>query len=515
MSQTISTAAPGWGELYAWQVDRDGGTPLFLQVYGEIRSAILSRRLAPGTRLPSTRALAARLGVSRASVLSAYEQLLAEGYLAGRVGSGTYIASDLTEVPDRPLATRAGTARSAPPPMPPPAKALAAMFAPELQTDGGPFGTGRCSLDARAIAAWRSLSHRMTRAFAPVHLDYSDPRGLLELRETICEYVRAARAVRCEPDQVMVTAGAQHAVDIAIRVLLGRGDEVWVEDPAYRLTVGALAAAGVHRRPLPVDAHGLDVRAGIRTAPRARAAFVTPSHQYPLGVVLSMARRLELLAWAREAGAWIVEDDYDSEFRYSGRPLASLQGLDDGARTLYIGTFNKVLFPGLRLGYAVVPRSLLPAFINARTLIDRHPPSLDQMVLAAFMRRGHFVAHLRRVRLLYREQRDTLVAELGRTLGERVTLDAPGQGKHLVVFLCDGVPDVAVEAAARARGVLVRAISPMYQRARPRSGLLLGFTGFSREAMVSAVGGLRAAIDDVRGRRGAAPSRRTGQRKLE
>jgi GntR family transcriptional regulator/MocR family aminotransferase len=513
MKQTISAA--GWAELYTWQVDRDHATPLFLQVYGEIRAAILSRRLTPGTRLPSTRALAARLGLSRASVLTAYEQLLAEGYLTGRVGSGTYISVDLTETPEQRSSQRAGVARAAPPPLPPRAKAMEGMFSGPLEIDDAPFSSGRCSVDARTMAAWRSLSHRVTRTLGPVHLDYSDPRGLPELRETICEYLGAARAVRCEPDQVIVTAGAQQAVDIAIRVLLERDDEVWVEDPGYPMTVRALAAAGVRRHPLPVDAHGLDVRAGLRTAPRARVAFVTPSHQYPLGVVLAMGRRLELLAWAREAGAWIVEDDYDSEFRYAGRPLASLQGLDEGERTLYVGTFNKVLFPGLRLGYAVVPRALLRAFINARMLIDRHPPTLDQMVLAAFMRRGHFVAHLRRVRQLYREQRDTLVTELTRVLGDRVSLDAPGQGKHLVTFLRENVSDVAVAASVRPHGVLARPISPMYQRARVRSGLLLGFTGFPREAVVSAVAGLRAGIDAARGRRRAAISPRGAQRRVE
>jgi GntR family transcriptional regulator/MocR family aminotransferase len=190
-----------------------------------------------------------------------------------------------------------------------------------------------------------------------------------------------------------------------------------VEDPSYPMTYDALAMAGVRAGPIPVDAHGLDVAAGIRRAPRARAAFVTPSNQFPLGVVLSMARRLELLAWARESGAWIIEDDFDSELRYSGRPLAALQGLDDGDRVIYVGTLNKVLFPGLRLGYAVIPRPLLRAFVNARHLIDRHPPSLYQGVVAEFMRGGHFAAHLRRMRLLYREQRDVLVAELKRRVG--------------------------------------------------------------------------------------------------
>jgi len=313
----------------------------------------------------------------------------------------------------------------------------------------------------------------------------------------ICEYLRVARAVRCDPDQILVTTGTQSAIDLAIRVLLDRETEVWVEDPCYPVTYQALETAGVRIRHIPVDAHGMDVGAGKRIAPKARAAFVTASHQFPLGVVLAMSRRLDLLAWAREAGAWIIEDDYASEFRYSGRPLASLQGLDDAERTVYIGTLNKALFPGLRLGYMVVPPSLLRAFRSARYLIDRQPSSLEQTVVAEFMRQGHFASHLRRTRLLYREQRDALVAELARRAGDHVSVDVPDQGMHLIAFLRDHRPDTTIEAAARQRGIVVRAIRPMYEKARPRSGLMLGFSGFSCDAIVSAATRLAEIIENT------------------
>jgi GntR family transcriptional regulator / MocR family aminotransferase len=211
---------------------------------------------------------------------------------------------------------------------------------------------------------------------------------MLELRKSVCNYLRAARAVRCEPEQVVITAGTQQALDIVIRVIQGPEKEVWIEDPGYSLTRLALVAAGAKVCPIPVDQQGINVSEGIRRAPRARAVFITPSHQFPKGVVLSMARRLELLAWARESRAWIVEDDYASEFRYGGRPLASLQGLDEAERVIYIGTLNKALFPGLRLGYAVVPPSLVRAFVTARYLMDRQPSSLCQAVVAAFMEEG-------------------------------------------------------------------------------------------------------------------------------
>jgi GntR family transcriptional regulator/MocR family aminotransferase len=476
--------AASWADLYGWQVDRASATPLFRQVYLQMRAAILSRHLGAGTKLPSTRDLAAELGVARASVVAAYEQLLAEGCIAGKVGSGTYISSDLPE-PINGASRRVKHPAAAP--------RLRVVREPQefpdatVESEDRPFSTARTLMDARTVEIWRKLTQRAFRTFAPIHRGYSDARGLGELRQAICDYLQAARAVRCSLDQIIVTAGTQQAIDIALRVLLAPADEVWVEDPGYPMTQAALIAAGVRLRPIPVDAHGIDVAAGIRLAPKARAVFVTPSHQYPLGVVLSMGRRLELLAWAREAGAFVVEDDYHSEFRYGGRPLASLQGLAEGERVIYVGTLNKVLFPGLRMGYVVVPRPLLQAFVAARYLMDRQPPTLAQTVVTAFMREGYLAAHIRRMRLLYREQRDLLVAELGRRLGDDVTLAAPDQGMHLVAYLRSGLGDVDVARAAGEAGVIARPISRMYRDAPPRHGLLLGFTGHSRQLILPAV----------------------------
>jgi GntR family transcriptional regulator/MocR family aminotransferase len=489
--------AHGWADLFGWAIKRDTGTPVFRQLYLHIRLAILSGRLGAGTKLPSTRALASELAVARTSVVAAYEQLLAEGYASGKIGSGTYISSELPDA----AATGAGRAKKPAvtnkESLSPRAQQFAALAPATAAGANLPFDAGRALVDVRTTQLWSRLNRRMLVSIDPVHLGYSDPRGLIELRSAICDHLRTMRAVRCEPDQVIVTSGAQQATDLAIRVLLDRDDEAWVEDPCYPLTYQALAVSGARIHPVAVDAGGIDVRAGIRAAPKARVAFVTPSHQHPLGVVLSMARRLELLGWARENKAWIVEDDYDSEFRYSGRPLASLQGLDDSDRVIYVGTYSKALFPGLRMGYLVAPRALVDAFTGARFLMDRHPPSLSQVVLSEFMRRGYYASHIRRTRLVYREARDVLVDQLTKKIGHDITVESPDQGRHLIAYLHGGVSDTAIERAAREKRLTVRAISRLYRKAPPRSGLMLGFAGFSHGVITR---GVSLLADIIRGR---------------
>jgi GntR family transcriptional regulator / MocR family aminotransferase len=482
-----------WAELYAFEVDRAADAPVFRQIYLKLRSAILSGTLRPATKLPSTRELARQLGVSRSAVVSAFEQLLAEGYASGRTGAGTYIASDLPEPfgaihgrKKRPVSV-AGTAAAL--------RDLDGFTDVTAQNDERPFNLGRTLVDARTAELWRRLSARTLRSFGRHHLGYADPGGMLKLRKSVCDYLQAARAVRCEPEQIVITAGTQQAIDIVTRIMQGPDKEVWIEDPGYPLTRLALVVAGVKVCPIPVDQNGINVAEGIRRAPRARAVFITPSHQFPKGVVLSMARRLELLAWAREQGAWIVEDDYTSEFRYGGRPLASLQGLDEAERVIYIGTLNKALFPGLRLGYAVVPASLARAFVTSRYLMDRQPPSLCQAVVAAFMAEGYFAAHIRRMREMYRNQRDALVAALRRRLGDHVTVEPPDQGMHLVAYTRRGLSDVTIERAAREQGIVVRAMSRLYVEAPAQSALMLGFSGYPRQIIAPAVARLARAFE--------------------
>jgi GntR family transcriptional regulator / MocR family aminotransferase len=475
-----SMTSRGWADLYAWRIDRASRTPLTRQIYMQVRSAVLSGALRPGTRVPSSRAMASKLGVARASVVSAYDHLLAEGYVESRQGSGTFISSHLSSLASR----RPGAPRAIKRVVPTSAQTFPDFERSTVQSDARPFNTGRTLIDARTAETWRSLTHRAVRRLGANDLGYTDPAGLAELRGNICEYLRAARAVRCDPEQVVITGGTQQAIDIAIRVLLAPGDEVWVEDPGYPLTHAQLLLAKARPHAIPVDTQGLIVDIGRRSAPRARAAFVTPSHQFPTGVALSMARRLELLAWARQSGAFIIEDDYTSEFRYSGPPLASLQGLDEAEQVIYVGTLNKALFPGLRIGYAVVPRALLQAFVSARYLIDRQPATLQQAVVSEFMQQGHFAAHIRRMRELYREQRDALAETLMRRAAGRLDVARPDQGMHLVAYLRDGSSDIAVEANAQRAGIVVRAISRFYRATRPRPGLMLGFSGFPRQLIV-------------------------------
>ena len=491
----------GWAELHPWRIDRGGPEPLFRQIYAELRAVIVARALRPGARLPSTRELAVRLGVSRASVVAAYEQLLAEGWIQSRAGSGAYVRADLPApfpTDGRPTAAQAPSTRYAPD--------AENLFSPlKLTTEPGerPFAMGLGLMDARSLEVWRRLTHRSVRRFSPVHLGYSDPRGLPELRAAIGDYLRGSRGLKCETEQVLITSGTQHAVDLAARLLLRPGDEVWVEDPSYPMTLKGLEAAGHRPVPVPVDDQGLVVAEGVRRAPKGRAAVVTPSHQYPTGAVLSMSRRIELLTWAREAGAWIIEDDYDSELRFRGRPLAALQGLDEAGRVIYVGTLNKALFPGLRIGYAVAPWSLLDRLVNARHLADRQPPTLTQVVLADFIVEGHLTAHFRRLRQLYRRAQEAMLEVMEpavRAAGGDIPL--PDQGNHLVVRLPGGFDDVALERAARGEGITCRALSRLYLEAAPRPGLMLGFTGFRPEQLRAPAARLAGMIDEAAARGG-------------
>lgn len=480
-----------WADVYPWRAPQDG-RPVIRQIYDQVRDAIHAGALKPGGRLPSSRDLSARLGVARASVVAAYDQLLAEGYAEGRVGSGTYVSRDLSGVLDV-GAPASDPAPAATPALPPRALDFIESPIPDPPVGVQTFVNGRTLMDARALEAWSVSTRRALRTLGPEHFGYGPPAGEPGLRTAIADYLRAARGVVCEPDQVIVTAGAQHAVDLAARLLLKPGDRVWLEDPGYPATWRALTAMGAEAVGVPVDRSGLRVAAGVAAAPDARAVFVTPSHQFPLGVAMSMARRLELVAWARAAGAWIVEDDYASEYRYAGAPLPSLQGLDGGERVIYVGTFNKSLFPGIRLGYLVAPRVLARPMAALRRLADRQPPTLTQAIVLDFLESGQFTAHIRRRRLAYRAQRDALAEALVRRLGDRLDVDSPDQGMHLIAYLKDG-SDAEAEARAAARGVVARGISSLYHGQPARQGLLLGFTGFPPRAMDAGVARLAAAL---------------------
>ena len=389
--------------------------PLFRQIYTRLRDAVLDGTLPGGHRLPSARTLAGDLGVSRNTVEAAFSQLVAEGFVTRRVGAGSYVARAVPEPdrrPRRPRGAPNAAARTAVP-APPPAlsargRLLATAGAGVEAASPRVFAPCVPSLEDFPVQTWNRLVARRARRAGHELLSKADPAGYRPLREAVAAHLGAARGVRCEWRQVVVLTSTQQAMDLAARLALDPGDQAWIEDPGYLGARAALRAAGAQTVPVPVDAEGLDVSAGEALAPRARLAYVTPSHQYPLGATLSLARRLQLLNWAGRAGAWILEDDYDSEFRFAGRPLAAVQGLDTEGRVLYAGTFNKVMFPSLRLAYLVVPPALVDAFVAARALSDGCPPALTQAALADFIEQGHFAAHVRRMRAIYQERRDAL-----------------------------------------------------------------------------------------------------------
>jgi GntR family transcriptional regulator/MocR family aminotransferase len=467
-------------------LDPAAAQPLHRQLYGGLRAAILAGRLAPGTRLPSARTFAVDLAVARNTVETALAQLRAEGYVAGRARSGNFVARVL---PDDTLRVRPsdGSRSSEAPsdaPSEPPAlseRGRAVVAAPlpvPVTPEPRAFRPGIPALDAFPRALWARLTARRWRQ-PSLALGYAHPAGYPPLREAIAAYAGAARGVRCTPEQVIVTAGSQQAIDLTARLLLDPGDRVWVEEPGYTGTRAALRAASAHAVPVPLDAEGMSVSEGERAAPDARMACVTPSRSFPVGVTMSAARRLALLAWAERAGAWVVEDDYDSEFRYAGRPLPSLQGMDAGGRVIYLGTFSKTLFPALRLGYLIVPSALADAFATARAAADRHSPTLDQAVLADFLAEGHFARHVRRMRTLYAERRDALIQSARGAADGLLELGPCEAGMHTVGWLPAGVDDRTVSAALLARGIEAVPLSRYCAEPPARGGLLLGFAAFT------------------------------------
>jgi GntR family transcriptional regulator / MocR family aminotransferase len=494
-------------------LDQHALVPLYRQLYERLRAEILEGQLEAGARLPSTRALASQLGVSRNTTALAYQQLLLEGYLESRVGAGTRVASVRPEhlLHMRGTATTATSRRVSHPAaaqsvmlsrrgqllvnVPYPGEMSASL--PAGEAAGTPvFRVGQPDISHFPHEIWARLVARHARQSLGTFALYQHAQGYLPLRESIAAHIGITRGVHCSPEHIIVTAGSQGALDLVARVLLDPGDRAWVEDPGYLGARGALLAAGASLVPVPVDGEGILVVEGRRRCRDARLAVVTPSHQFPTAVTMSLSRRLELLQWARDARAWVAEDDYDSEYRYSGRPLEALQGLDNDQRVIYIGTFSKVLFPSLRLGYLVAPPSLVDGFVAARRFIDVQLPVLEQLTLADFIAAGHFARHLRKMRLLYLKRRDTLVAALRQELGDLVDVGVPEAGMHLVAWLPEGMSARAIVEQAATEGLHALPIIADDQRPYRRDGLMLGFARDTPDALQA---GARRLARRVRG----------------
>ena len=475
-------------------LDRRLAKPLHRQLYDGYRDAILDGRLRPGQRLPSTRTLAHDLGVSRIPVVTAFEQLVAEGYVDSRVGAGSFVSAAL---PGHAAARAGHLARSgvAPPPgrRRLPRDPLPDAAEPWLEL-GGAFRVGPPALDEFPVRVWTRLLARRARLLPRRQMTYGDAMGLPPLREALADHLRTVRSVRCSAEQIMIVSGSQQALTLAGRALLEPGDAVWLEEPGYPGARNTLTLAGGRAVTVPIDEEGLDVAAGIARCPTARAAYVTPSHQYPLGMVMSAQRRLQLLDWARRRGAWLLEDDYDSEYRYDNLPIASLQGLDSDRRVIYIGTFSKVLFPALRIGYLVLPLDLVARFRRIRDTMDLFPAPLYQAVLHDFFREGHFARHLRRMRAVYAERRRVLVSALERELGDTVRIVGDRAGMHLVLLLPAAARDHDIAVRAAQRGISVIPLSSCYRGRQARPGLVLGYGATRATEIGDAVQRLKAIL---------------------
>ncbi|HKR41502.1 MAG TPA: PLP-dependent aminotransferase family protein [Paraburkholderia sp.] len=528
----------------AQRLDRGSAQPVYRQLHKLLQQAILSRELPAGARVPSSRLLAAELGIARNTVTQVYEQLVLEGYVTSATGRGTFVADTspdeivgATEIgsmqtrknggisgavlPAEEVATNrrsvqgaealaagavgaaaASGLEAATQAQRPTARALSARgtrlitSAGVSKRQGGAFMPGVPDVSRFPARVWTRLHNKYWRSLRPDLLTYAPGGGLALLRHVLADYLRTSRSVRCSPEQIIITTGIHQSIDLAVRLLSDPGDTIWTEDPCYWGVRSVLHVSGLNTRPIAVDSEGLNPSAGDFAAPPPRLMLVTPSHQYPLGMVMSLARRRMLLEYARQHQCWIIEDDYDSEFRYGSRPLASLQGLDTAGQVIYVGSFGKTLFPGLRVGYLVAPEALAESFATASAELYREGQLLQQAVLAEFIAEGHFTSHIRKMRALYGQRRQVLLDAVARRYGDALPAMGGDAGLHVVMQLPEGSDDRAVAEAALARNIVVRPLSGYYSsRERANPGLLIGYACVPDEEIAPAFDTLAEAID--------------------
>lgn len=486
-------------ELPTLSLDKGSPESLHRQLDQQIRRMILDGRLKQGTRLPPSRQLARELNCSRNTVLSTFEQLKAEGFLTGNTGAGTYVASeldvDLLASPRR--RKQGGEIASREPRLSSVGSALRnAKRTPSVP--GKPFSLAGPDVSLFPSDVWARLSAKVWRSQPLDVLRCDDPAGYRPLREAIASHLHNARNISCTAQQVFITAGATQAIDLMVRFLTEEGDPIWVEDPCFVTGINVLTAAHARIVNVPVDEHGLVVKEGIRVAPDARMAMVTPSHQFPLGMVMGLKRRIELLEWAHQADAWILEDDYDSEFRYVGRPLPTLQALDTNARVIYIGTFSKVLFESLRLGYVVLPPHIAARVIEARGNLEQSVPAPMQPVLARFIEEGHFAAHVHRMRRIYAARREKVVTLGQKYLGDLLEFSGDQSGLHVVASFTEDFARRMSESECIARAakqdVMLTGLSRYYAGTPPRPGIMMCYASVREERVEPAMKALAAAL---------------------
>ncbi|ABC34737.1 aminotransferase class I and II family protein [Burkholderia thailandensis USAMRU Malaysia  len=487
----------------AARLERHSAEPMYRQLLRLMQQAILSGELTPGTKLPSSRTLATDLAIARNTVLHVYDQLTTEGYVLTTTGSGTYVAD--TRPDAAAMRAQAGTlahpsdeSRDA---QQRAHGALSTRGAQLIRHAGvsrrqwGAFMPGVPDVSEFPARTWSRLQARLWKEANPELLTYAPGGGYRPLRRALSDYLRVARSVKCSPDQIIITTGIHQSIDLSVRLLADVGDRAWVEEPCYWGVRSVLHAAGLVLAPVPVDHEGLAPRAQDLKHP-PRLALVTPSHQYPLGMVMSLARRRMLLEYARQHQCWIIEDDYDSEFRYGSRPLASLQGLDDAGRVIYVGSLGKMLFPSLRLGYMVVPEHLVEMFRTGLSELYREGQLMQQAVLAEFIMDGYLTSHVRRMRALYGERRQLLIDAIHARFGDALPVMGDEAGLHLVIGLPNGCDDRAITQTAFDAGVIVRPLTTYYNQAdTARDGLLLGYACVPNERIAPAFDTLAQTIE--------------------
>ncbi|WP_374624950.1 PLP-dependent aminotransferase family protein [Pandoraea sp.] len=485
----------------AIEIDRRKPLPIYLQICERFRTAIAAGHLRPGDRVPALRSLCAQLNTARGTVELAYTILVDEGYLQMRGAAGTFVSPSLppcivpsTSATGRPRAhahpaTEAGGSTKSPDASQGRPMSHQVAITVAMSGEPRPLQPGLPALDAFPRKIWSRLVSLRVRSGERAMLACPDPMGYRPLRERIATYIGLSRGVACVPEQVFVTGGYRATLELVLRSLAQANDRVWFEDPGYLLARNFLSETGMQFVPVPVDDEGIDVERGIQIDPEARFALVTPSHQSPLGHTLSLARRLALLDWAEKAARWIIEDDYDSEFRYSGRPLPALKSLDRHDRVIYCGTLSKLMFPGLRLAYAVVPERAVERVGRVACSMNAGSPTLLQAAVADFMEQGHFARHVKRMRTLYGQRRVWITQALEQAFGERLRLDLPPGGIQFAVQFPDGpngpVDDVAVASRANEAGLAVLPLSTWYSNSRtPRTprGLVIGFANVADAA---------------------------------
>lgn len=474
------------------------GQELGRWLYDELRGAILDGRLKPGSRMPSTRSLSKQYDLARGTVSAAFDSLKSEGYMEAKVGAGTFVT---IRVPDESMVVKTDSAAVAIEP----SKADLAKrgreavsgvrLLPASHSVGKAFRSYEPAIDLFPVNLWSRVAGRVMRRAPRSLYGQGDARGYLPLRKAIAEYVGAARGVRCDASQIIITSGTQQGLDIVSRMLLDPEDAVWMEDPGYPGALFALRAAGAQVVPIPVDHHGLMVAEGRKQHPHAKMAYVTPANQFPLGVTMSHERRLELLDWAAQENAWIVEDEYDAEYRYFGRPVPSLQSLDRSGCVVYAGTFTKMLFNSLRLGFLVVPERIVDAFAAARASLDRHPPSLEQAILADFILDGHFGHHVRRMRQIYGRRMAVLRDASRERLAGALDVVEVDSGMKTLGWIKNGGRDADLANRARAFGLEVAALSDFTALHAHPDALILGFAGCPAAELKRGVGVLARALE--------------------